>query len=331
MKRVLLSCGNGGLENQALIHEVFMKYFKDFTPYAMEDSGRFSGDNFVVSTDSYTISPIFFKGGDIGKLSVCGSCNDCAMMGAAPKYLTASFIIEEGFLISDLEKIAKSMSEEIILNDLVLLSADTKVVARGEINGIFITTTAIGESRDLNVSAKNLQSGDVIISSGAIGLHGACIYCLRNNIALQSDIHSDCTCLWSLVETLLSSGIEIHAMRDATRGGIASVLNEWANSSNCDINIYEEQIIIPNEVKGVCEILGLDVYSLANEGICIFSIPKEHSIRALEILKSNALGKNAFIFGEVLDSSDKKVILNNAWGAKRYLDYPQGELLPRIC
>lgn len=330
MDRVLLSNGNGGLENQQLI-KVFLKHLTN--PYSFEDAGLIEEGNLAISTDSFIISPIFFPGGDIGKLSVCGSCNDVAVMGAKPKYISASFIIEEGFKIDDLEKIAESMAKEMRDNDITLLSADTKVSPKlgGEIPNIFITTTALGERKYSGISARNLQNGDAIIVSGNIGTHGSCIYCLRNNISLQSSLQSDCASLWGLVESL--SSITIHSMRDATRGGIASVLNEWANSSKCEIIINEDSIPVLDEVRGVCEILGLEPYSLANEGVCVFAIPKECANDALKKLQSHKLGKNARIIGEVIknDSVEKRVILQTSYGSKRYLDYPQGEILPRIC
>lgn len=334
MERVLLSFGNGGLENANLINKVFLKYFGNFAPYVAEDSGIFSGNlgnKFAVSTDSYTITPIFFKGGDIGKLSVCGSSNDVAVMGARPKYLTASFIIKEGFLISDLEKIAKSMADEIKANDMILLSADTKVVSKDALDSIFITTTAIGEIKNTNISSKNLKKNDVIILSSQIGAHGASIYCLRNDIKLENNLQSDCASLYPMIEVLLDNDIKISAMRDATRGGIASLLNEWAASSNCNIQIEESEILIPNEVQGICEILGLEPYSLANEGVCAFAIDEDSASLALDLLHKTILGKNARIIGKVIDGNDKKVILQSRWGTKRYLDYPEGEILPRIC
>ncbi|RDU64797.1 hydrogenase expression/formation protein HypE [Helicobacter sp. MIT 14-3879] len=328
LSKVLLSYGNGGLENQELI-KIFLKYFDN--QYGSEDAGLFSGDNFAISTDAFTITPIFFPGGDIGKLSVCGSCNDVAVMGAKPKYLTISFIIEEGFLISDLERIAKSISIEMKANNITLLSADTKVVSKGAVEGIFITTTVIGEIKYKGISSMNLKENDVIIVSGDIGSHGACLYCLRNNISLENSLHSDCASLWGLVESLLNENIKIHSIRDATRGGIASVLNEWANSSNCDILLDEDSIPMKDEVRGVCEILGIEAYSLANEGVCVFAIPESFAILALEILHKQPLGKNAAIIGKVIKNGNKRVVLNTNLGSKRYLEYPQGEILPRIC
>ncbi|RAX54887.1 hydrogenase expression/formation protein HypE [Helicobacter sp. 16-1353] len=338
MDRILLSCGNGGRENANLINNVFMKYFKDFAKYAFEDAGFFAGfsnklsNDFAISTDSYTITPIFFPGGDIGKLSICGSCNDVAVSGAKPMYLTISFIIEEGFLVQDLEKIAKSMSEEMHKNNLTLLSADTKVVPKGSVEGVFINSTIIGKVEYKGLSAKNLKEDDVIILNAPIGSHGACIYCLRNNISLENNLQSDCASLWEMIEVLLKNNIEIHAIRDATRGGIAALLNEWANSSKKDIYINQNDILILDEVRGICEILGIEPYSLANEGVCAFALPESKANKALEILHNTNLGKDSRIIGRVCKNDlGNKVILQNTWGTKRYLEYPEGEILPRIC
>lgn len=336
MERILLACGNGGKENADLI-KVFMRHFGDFTPFGKEDAGIFGAlkaENYAISTDSYTISPIFFPGGDIGKLSICGSCNDVAMMGAKPQFITASFIIAEGFLVSDLERIIKSMAREIAKNHLTLLSADTKVVPKSAMDGIFITTTAIGvrDKSAQNISATNLQNGDSIILSAPIGAHGACIYCLQNHIDLDNNLKSDCASLWAMIEPLLARNLHIHAMRDATRGGIAASLNEWAQSSQKDIILDAQEILVPNEVSGICEILGLEPYMLANEGCCVIALPREEADSALEILRESTLGANAKIIGEVVESAfGNKVVMTNAWGVKRYLDYPEGEILPRIC
>lgn len=354
--RVLLAQGNGGAENDELI-KVFLKHFDN--AFGGEDAGLFgesNGKKYATSIDSFTITPIFFSGGDIGKLSICGSANDVAMMGAKPKFLSASFIIEEGFLIADLEKIAQSMSKEMCENDIMLISADTKVVARGELDshkivqkldlntdsdaknanqsGIFITTSIIGEVQKDGISARNLQEGDCVIISGNVGTHGACIYCAREGINLEHNLQSDCALLWGLVALLIENNITIHAIRDATRGGIASLLNEWARASQCDIEINESAIPISNEVRGVCEILGIEAFSLANEGVCAFAIPQNDANKAVELLRTHKLGKNANIIGSVFAKNGDgigKVVLKTDLGVRRYLEYPQGEILPRIC
>ena len=332
MDRVLLSYGNGGRENARLINDVFIKTFGDIAKFSFEDSGFFSGNDFAISTDSYTITPLFFPGGDIGKLSICGSCNDVAVGGAKPLYLSASFIIEEGFLISDLKKIVQSMKDEMQQNNITLLSADTKVVNKGGVNGTFINTTAIGEVKYKNLSAKNLQVGDAIILSAPIGSHGACIYCLRNNINLSNTLQSDCASLWEMINVLFKNDISIHAIRDATRGGVAALLNEWANASKKDIFINQDSILVPKSVRGVCEILGIEPYLLANEGVCAFAVAKDDANLALSLLQNTTLGKDSRIIGNVAENTlGNRVVMKNTWGSKTYLDYPEGEILPRIC
>lgn len=406
--RIQLAEGNGGAENAALIEEIFLKNFADFMPFGGEDAGFFGGDfegkngaktakksrfeskktptpaknaqnapSYAISTDSYTITPLFFPGGDIGKLSVCGSCNDVAVSGARPRFLSLSFIIEEGFLKSDLEKIAASMAREIAAANLAVLSADTKVVPKGAASGIFINTTAIGEVVYGGLGARHLRPGDAIILSAPIAAHGACVYCLRNDLRLEAPIQSDCANLWAMLEPLFGANLAIHALRDATRGGLAAVLNEWASSSGCDICVRQKDIIVPEAVRGICEILGIEPYSLANEGVCVIALPKAAANAALEILRATNLGQNAAIIGEVGESggfggdiaaaeaaagaqktaqngangAEKcgakapvnggiggtkwarkgRVIMQNAIGLRRILEYPEGEILPRIC
>lgn len=334
MQNIQLFHGNGGLENSNLINDVFMKYFRNFCDFALEDAGIFNATGkFAASTDGFSISPIFFKGGDIGKLSICGSCNDIAVMGAKPRYLTLSFMLEEGLLISDLEKIIQSIASELKKADLKILSADTKVVPKGALDSIFITATAFGEIYYPNLSAKNLKKDNVIILSAPIGAHGASLYCLRNEIKLENNLSSDCANCFFMIESVLKSGAKINAIRDATRGGIASVLNEWANASACDILLDESEILVLDSVRGVCEILGLEPFVLANEGVCVFAVDEDSAQSVLKTLQSTDLGKNAKIIGKVesISSHAPRVILKNAWGATRYLDYPQGEILPRIC
>ncbi len=333
MQRIKLAHGSGGAATQELISNVFEKYLSSFLQGFGEDGGIFNVDmgRLAVSTDSYVVSPLFFPGGDIGKLSICGSCNDVAMMGAKPKFLTLGFILEEGLEIETLQKILESMAQEINKNDLKILSADTKVVPKGSVDKIFINSTAIGEIIK-PCSVKNLANGDAIILSSPIGAHGGVIFCARNEINLKSDLKSDCRSLFCFLDSLLQTDLNLHALRDATRGGLAAVLNEWANSANCDILIQEDEIKIPKEVGGICEILGLEAYSLANEGAFLLALPKDEAKKALEILHQAGLG-DASIIGEIRAKSLSipRVILQNSWGSMRFLDNPVGELLPRIC
>lgn len=333
MDKIKLSHGSGGLATQNLISSVFHQYLQPFFQGFGEDGGVFAmqAGEMAVSTDSYVVSPLFFSGGDIGKLSICGSCNDVAMMGAKPKYITLGFILEEGLEIEVLRKILHSMANEIQANDLKILSADTKVVGKGSVDQIFINTTAIGQIIK-PCSTQNLKEGDAIILSSPIGAHGGVIFCARNEIDLKTDLKSDCRSLFRFLDPLLQSDLTLHTLRDATRGGISAVLNEWAESVNGDILITEENIKVPKEVNGICEILGLEAYSLANEGAFILSLPKENAQRALEILRQSGL-EDASLIGEIKPKSGTlpRVVLQNAWGGLRFLDNPAGELLPRIC
>ena len=332
MKQILLSHGGGGEETQKLIKELFFKYFSNPILEKMEDAAVLNiNSKLAFTTDSFTVSPIFFKGGNIGKLAIAGTVNDLAMMGAKPKYLSCSFIIEEGLPFEELEEIVRSMAEEMKKTGVQIVTGDTKVVPKGSTDKIFINTTGIGEIVYEGISAHNIQEGDVILVSGTVGDHGACIMAQREGIEMEGDISSDCASLWSLVEDLINKGLTIKAMRDPTRGGLSAVLNEWAEQSDIGIEIDEEKIPIKEEVQGMCELLGLDPLSLANEGKLILAVPEEEGEKALNILKSNPLGKNAQIIGRATSDYKGKVILKSPYGSKRILEPPAGELLPRIC
>ncbi len=328
-KTISLAHGNGGAENNELIRDVFYKAFKNDILDKSEDAAIIEGGRLAFSTDSFTVTPLFFAGADIGKLAVCGTCNDLAMMGAKPKYLTCSVIIEEGFETRDLERIVRSMKKELEINGAIVVSGDTKVVPRGSVDKIFINTTGIGEVLQEGISSNNISCDDVILLSRDIGCHGATIFASREGIELSSSLMSDCTSLYPIVKSLIDEGIKITAMRDATRGGVSAALNEWSKQSNICIEIDEEKIAVSDEVMGLCEILGFDALSLANEGTFLLAVKKEAADKTVQILKS--YNKNASIIGKVTDKHLKKVIINSAWGTQRFLDVPTGELLPRIC
>jgi len=328
-KTIGLAHGNGGQENNELIRDVFYKAFKNNILDKSEDAAVIEGGSLAFSTDSFTVTPLFFAGADIGKLAICGTCNDLAMMGAKPKYLTCSVIIEEGFSVDELERIVSSMQKELAVNGAQVVSGDTKVVPRGSVDGIFINTTGIGKILQSGISSNGISEDDVILLSRDIGCHGATIFASREGIELSSALQSDCTSLYPAVKSLIDDGIKITAMRDATRGGVSAVLNEWARQSNICIEIDEEKIAISDEVMGLCELLGFDAMSLANEGTFLLAVKKEEAEKAERILK--IFNKNASIIGRVTDKHLKKVITNSAWGTQRFLDVPTGELLPRIC
>lgn len=330
-KQVTLAMGNGGEENNELISKVFYKAFANNILEKNEDAAVIHGGELAFSTDSFTVSPIFFPGGDIGKLAICGTCNDLAMMGAKPKYLTCSVIIEEGFSMEELEKVVSSMKEELALNDAVIVSGDTKVVPKGSVDKIFINTTGIGEIQQKGLSANKISQDDVILISRDIGCHGATIFAAREGIELSSNLQSDCASLYVQVEVLIKEGVQISAMRDATRGGVSAVLNEWAKQSNICIEVEEERIPISEEVYGICEMLGFEALNLANEGTFVLAVPKADTTKALEILQSFQNSVNAVKIADVTKEYLGKVILKSGYGTKRFLEMPTGELLPRIC
>lgn len=331
MKTVTLAHGNGGAENQELISKVFYRAFKNDILTKSEDAAVIENGTLAFTTDSFTVSPIFFNGADIGKLAICGTCNDLAMMGAKPKYLTCSVIIEEGFEIKDLEKIVKSMKDELEVNGAIIVSGDTKVVPKGAVDKIFINTTGIGEILYKGISSNNVSENDLILVSRDIGAHGATIFASREGMDMDTSLKSDCASLFPQVKALIDADIKITALRDATRGGVSAVLNEWAKQSNVCIEIEEEKIPVCDEVKGICEMLGFEALSLANEGTFVLAIAQEDAQKAIDVLHTFENAKNATIIGKVTQQYEKRVVLNSAWGTKRFLELPTGELLPRIC
>lgn len=331
MKTITLAHGNGGQENNELISKVFYKAFKNEILEKSEDAAVIQDGTLAFSTDSFTVSPIEFPGANIGKLAVCGTCNDLAMMGAKPKYLTCSVIIEEGFEFEVLKRVVESMKKELEINGAIVVSGDTKVVPRGSVDKIFINTTGIGEIKQKGISSNEIQEEDVIIVSNSIGKHGATIFASREGIDFSSNLKSDCASLWPVVEKLIASGVEIRALRDATRGGVSAVLNEWAKQSDICVEIEEEKIPVCDEVNGVCELLGFEALSLANEGTFVMAVSKEQASKAMDVLKSLEVSQEAKIIGSVTKQHLGKVILHTPWGTQRFIDLPTGELLPRIC
>ena len=330
-KNITLAMGNGGEENNKLITDIFYKAFKNEILERSEDAAvlGFGNGKIAMSTDSFTVSPIFFSGSDIGKLSICGTCNDLAMMGAKPKYLTVGIILEEGFSIKDLQKIVRSMKKELEINGAVIVSGDTKVMPKGTLDKIIINTTGVGEILYDGISSNSITEEDTIIVSRDIGCHGATIFASREGIELESELKSDCTSLFPIVKKLIDGGVKITALRDATRGGVAAVLNEWAKQSDICIEVDEDSIPVSQEVYGMCEMLGFEATALANEGTFCLSIKKDDEKKALEILKE--FNPHATTIAKVTSSHKQKVILNSSYGTQRFLDTPSGELLPRIC
>ena len=342
MDKIMLACGGGGEEMGALINGLIFKVFDNEILARGDDSALleiagFSGDlagaSLAFSTDSFVVSPREFAGGDIGKLAVCGTVNDLAMVGAKPLALSCALIIEEGFSYAELEKILQNMKKTADSAGVKIVCGDTKVVPNGACDGLFINTAGIGVAvRKAQIA--RLKAGAKILLSGDIGRHGATLMAARHN--MQSSLQSDCACLNGVVNELLSAGVDALCMRDATRGGLSAVLNEWANESKLSIRVYEEQIAINDEVLGLCELLGFESYELANEGTFVLAVEQKDETKALEILcKHNA---NATCIGEIINTDENGalkgkpcVILQNAYGASRFLEPPKGELLPRIC
>ncbi|EAI2581634.1 hydrogenase expression/formation protein HypE [Campylobacter coli] len=324
MKNISLAHGGGGEE----MNELLTKLFKIFDSKILNESNDAAIlGNLALSTDSFVLSPIFLDDEvNIGKLCVCGSVNDVLMVGAKPKYLSLGLILEEGFELEKLERILKSIKEECEKCGVMLVCGDTKVVPKGKADEIYINTTALGEIIAKKES-KNIKAGLSILLSGDIGRHGASVLIKRNE--LEAGVKSDCKALDKEVLELLEKDIKVVAMRDVTRGGLSAVLNEWAKQSGNDLLIFEEKIKIQDEVLGLCELFGYEAYELANEGTFILCVEKEDELKALEILKKYNV--NASIIGEVLEEKKARVILQNAYGAKRFLESPKGELLPRIC
>ena len=334
IKSVSLACGGGGAEMNALINDVIFKCFDNEILRQSNDGALldFGSKKLVFTTDSFVVNPIFFAGGDIGKIAACGSINDIAMMGAKPLYLSCALIIEEGFELANLERILCSLASVAKDAGLCVVCGDTKVVPKGACDGIFINTSAIGKLIDesLPASTKRLKSASPekkikILLSGDIGRHGAALLASRHG--LQSLLSSDCAALNAVVESLYNAGVRPLAMRDATRGGLSAVLHEWARVRG-GIEVCEEKVAVSAEVMGVCELLGFEAYELANEGTFVLAVSEDESQIALKVLKEFNLA--AQIIGEFC-TDFKGVRLKNIYGSKRFLDEPKGELLPRIC
>ena len=332
MKQVQLSHGGGGQESNTLIHDLFYKAFENEILVKAEDAAVLKVEGEIAfTTDSFTVSPIFFNGGNIGKLAIAGTVNDLAMMGAKPRYLSSAFMIEEGFAFDELETIVQTMADELAKCGAQIVCGDTKVVPRGSVDRIFINTTGVGEIRCPGISALNIREDDVIIVSRDIGRHGATVLMEREELQVTAALQSDCEVLWPAVEALIEEKIAISALRDATRGGLSAVLNEWALSSNICLEIEEASVPICDEVKGVCELFGFEAMDFANEGTFILAVAPAHAQAALEVLKRFDFCPDAAIIGRATAKKPGKVILHSAYGSSRYLELPKGELLPRIC
>lgn len=329
-KKILMAHGAGGKLSAELLHEIILPAFDNEFLHELHDGAKIG--KLAMTTDSYVVRPIFFRGGDIGKLSICGTVNDLAVTGAVPKYISVGVILEEGFDFDALEKIIVSMATAAREAGVKIVTGDTKVVGRGQADGIFINTAGVGELIDgVNISAKNICAGMKILISGTIGDHATTILVGRHGLDLPENIKSDCAPLNKMIHEMLAVEPKIAMLRDATRGGVAAVLNEIAQAAKVGILLDEEKIPVREEVRGVCDILGFDVLELANEGKIIAVVPAESSEKILSAMRKNIYGRDAAEIGEVVKTSAGKVGLRTAIGGVRIVDMPAGELVPRIC
>ncbi len=323
--RITLAHGAGGKAQYDLLKNHILKYFGNEILTKLEDSAIL--EDIVFTTDSYTVSPVFFPGGDIGKLAISGTINDILCAGASPLYISFSIICEEGFEIENLEKILESAKKEAEFSGVKIVCGDFKVVEHGKIDSIFINTSGIGKAI-YNYSPDKIKVGDKIIVTGTIGDHGIAIVCARGELGLMSDIKSDCRALIKFLDIFDEN---IHCVRDPTRGGLGGILAEICEGKEWGIEIWEEKIPVNGEVKSACELLGFDYIYLANEGKFVIFVDKDYADEILSKIRNLEEGKYAEIIGEVVSSHQGKVLLHTGVGGARIIDLPSGELLPRIC
>ena len=336
---VTLAHGGGGKAMKDLIDDVFVAAFDNHALAPLEDQARFDlaelathGDRLAFTTDSFVVDPLFFPGGDIGELAVCGTVNDLAVGGATPLHLSCAVIIEEGMRVDTLRRVARSMAQTAKAAGVHIVTGDTKVVQRGACDKLFITTTGIGVIRKgLVLGVDIARPGDVVLVNGLLGDHGAAILCARGDMALDTLIESDCACLHGLIEMLLAAAPGIRFIRDPTRGGLATVLNEIANASQVAIEIEEAATPIREEVKAFCEILGLDPLYLANEGKIVVIAPPDQVNAALAAMRAHPLGEGSALIGRVSHGEAGRVTMRTVFGGRRIVDMLVGEQLPRIC
>ena len=335
-EKITLAHGAGGVMSRKLLDEIILPAFGNSTLNVLHDGAiinaecRIQNAKLAFTTDSYVIKPLFFSGGNIGKLSICGTVNDLAMSGAVPKYLSVGFILEEGLDIDDLKKIVQSMRTAADEAGVEIVTGDTKVVANGQCDGIFINTAGIGKIIDgTKIDPHTVKPGMKVLISGTIGDHAASILASRHG--LQLNLKSDCAPLNNLVAEVLKVAPDIPALRDPTRGGVAAVLNEIAEASNIGIIIDEDKLPIREEVRGVCDILGFDVLELANEGKFIAFVPDDRVEDVLKVMHNHKYGTNAAVIGEVTNETGGQVGLRTSIGSIRVVDMPLGAIVPRIC
>jgi len=332
MNNITLSYGSGGSLTHKLVVELFASAFKNEYLDKLDDSAifRLKGAEYAYTTDSFVVDPIFFPGGDIGKLAVCGAINDLASCGAQPMYLTTGFILEEGLSFDILKRVVFSMAREARKQNVSIVAGDTKVVPKGKVDKIFINTSGIGIVKK-RVGLSLIRPGDKIIINGNIGMHGLSILLSREGFSYKSTLESDCNSLWGIVKSLLNSNVEVHFMRDPTRGGVSAVVNEISIGSGCSISLFEDNIPIKPSARHLSEILGLEPLDIANEGKMLFFIGARDAAKALGILKKTPLGRDAAMIGEVTSEAGSKVYLHTLVGGRKILGFPVTEPIPRIC
>ncbi len=328
---ITLDYGSGGKKTSRLIESMILPALDNPALSELGDGAVLEGaEKLVFSTDSFVVDPIFFPGGDIGKLSVCGTVNDIAMCGGVPKFLSCSFILEEGFPVEALEKVIGSIGAACKKAGVQVVTGDTKVVEKGRGDKIYINTAGIGVLKYPGLSPKAIQEGDKVIVSGTVGDHGTAVMLARNGM-MQGEIRSDCAPLNALAEAVLSSGAKVRVLRDPTRGGVATTLNEFVEGSGLGIEIGEEKIPVRPQVQAACELLGLDPLYCANEGKLLCIVAPEDAEKALAAMKSLPEGENAAVIGSVSARYPGKLVMNTAFGGSRILQKLTGAQLPRIC
>ncbi len=331
---IVLAHGGGGTLGRRLLDEVLLKELSNPVLDKLADAAVLDslGRRLAFTTDSFVVKPLFFRGGDIGRLAVSGTVNDLAVSGARPLWLSLGLVIEEGFLIEKLRRIVRAVRETADEAGVQIVCGDTKVVGRGEADGLFINTSGIGVVPEgVELSPASARPGDVVIVNGALGEHGIAIMSEREGISFETPVVSDVAPLGGLIERIVATGAEMHVMRDPTRGGVASALNEIAESSGVTITLSERDVPVSPQVAAACDMLGLDVFSVANEGKVLVVCPKASAPQVLDAMRDHALGREAAVIGSVGEAKGVGVVLRTAIGGERVVEMPHGEMLPRIC
>ncbi len=336
---ITLAHGAGGRASAQLIDNIFVEAFGAQDEAALQDSAVLDlptltafGNRLAFTTDSFVVSPLIFPGGDIGKLAVCGTVNDLAVSGAVPMYLSAGFILEEGLPISVLRTVVQTMAKTAREAQVRIITGDTKVVAKGQVDQLFINTSGVGViPAQININSTLADGGDVVLVNGFIGDHGAAVMLARQELGLEASMASDCAPLNGLIADLLQHCPDIRVMRDATRGGVGTVLHEIAHASNVTISLDEKSLPIRPQTQAICDLLGMDPLFFANEGLAVFLVPKSQADKALAVLRDNQYGRHACQIGQVVKTEQSLLYINTNFNSKRMIELPYGIQLPRIC